>query len=97
MNKNELDQYFATMEQRLRQAVREEVDTKLDGIEAAIGSLNDEGTGGSGLVGQLARTNARVDELFQLKHVGMGVILSITVAGALILMGIKSWIAEIVR
>lgn len=76
---------------------------QIESIMKSIGEVNDDETGGSGLAGRMARiettltekikeTDKRVDHLYGLKQVGMGVVLAATSLSFFIVDGFKSWI-----
>lgn len=73
------------------------VSATITGLEKKIGEESEDGLGGTGLAGQVARTNARVDQLFGLKQVGVGITLSLGVTGALLFLGVKHWVLELVQ
>lgn len=95
MTRDELDRYFAEQREITRKTIREECEIQMRPIHAALGTVNDSGTGGTGLAGQMARTNARVDEIFRLKHMGLGAIVALSLTGALILLGVKAWVVSL--
>lgn len=70
---------------------------KVDLILEAIGKKDSSGTGGTGLVGDLARTQAslkqtddRVAHLYSLKHIGVGMLVALGGTAALLYAGAKS-------
>jgi hypothetical protein len=62
---------------------------------AAIGKAADDGKGGSGLFGEVLRLKTDVRGLLDLKTKGLGFIGAIVLFGALIVLGIKGWIADL--
>ena len=60
---------------------------------AAIGKPADDGKGGTGLFGEVLRLKNDVRGLLDLKTKGMGFIGAIVLFGALIILGLKGWIA----
>lgn len=62
---------------------------------AAIGKAADDGKGGSGLFGEVMRLKNDVRGLLDLKTKGLGFIGAIVLFGALIVLGIKGWIADL--
>ena len=60
----------------------------------AIGKPADDGKGGSGLFGEVLRLKTDVRGLLDLKTKGLGFIGAIVLFGALIVLGIKGWIAD---
>jgi hypothetical protein len=63
---------------------------------AAIGKVSDDGKGGSGLLGEVMRLKTDVRGLLDLKTKGLGFIGAIVLFGALIILGLKGWIAGLV-
>jgi hypothetical protein len=61
----------------------------------AIGKASDDGKGGSGLLGEVMRLKTDVRGLLDLKTKGLGFIGAIVLFGALIVLGIKGWIADL--
>lgn len=61
----------------------------------AIGEESSDGKGGSGLMGRIARLQTKVDEIVALKNKGLGIVMAVGLFGAVILMGIRSWIGSI--
>lgn len=55
-----------------------------------------DGSGGSGLIGDLRSTARDVAGLKSLKTLGTGFVSALTVFGALIFMGVQEWISNIV-
>lgn len=78
---------------------RQEVRHDLKALSDRIGATNDAGSGGTGLAGDLARTKTRVYELVKIKDTGTGWIkataATLAVTGALILLGAKAFIVEL--
>lgn len=97
MDKEELKIHFANLREDLRHTIRTEVEAQVGPIKQAIGEMNDSGDGGTGLSGQLARTMSRVDQLFTLKNIGVGVILTLSVTGTVLFLGIKGWIVSLLK
>lgn len=69
---------------------------KMETLIKAIGEKNDKGDGGTGLVGELARTNARlddtnerVDHLYSLRNIGLGMFMAIGALSVFIVAGVK--------
>ena len=62
----------------------------------AIGEESFDGKGGSGLIGKLARLENKVDGIIELKNKGIGIIMAVGIFGAVIILGIRSWITSIV-
>lgn len=86
-----------SMRGHIYQAVREELGVQLQPIRDVIGEVNEDGTGGSGLSGQLARTVTKVDTLFAYRNIGAGFLLAISVTSALLYLGLKGWLIGIVH
>ena len=61
----------------------------------AIGERSDDGKGGSGLVGEIARLQRDMSEIIALKNQGVGLIVAVYIFGVLIVLGIRQWIANI--
>ncbi len=61
----------------------------------AIGKPADDGKGGSGLFGEVLRLKSDVKGLLDLKTKGLGFIGAVVLFGALIVLGIKGWIADL--
>lgn len=67
-----------------------------DALSAKLGEEpNSDGEGGRGLIGDLRKTTREVGSLKSLKTMGIGAIAAITFLGALVVLGIRSWIADI--
>ena len=62
-------------------------------IRAVLGQETDDGAGGTGLTGRLIRIEARVAAIETLKNQVLGAAAAVTLFGALILMGVKAWLA----
>jgi len=65
-------------------------------LRAHVGMVNDQGDGGSGMAGELARTRVQVRQLINLKWAGTGIVAAVTVFGALLLLGVKAWIGDVI-
>ena len=81
-----------------RQEVREaliSMKTQHEKMLDAIGKPADDGKGGSGLFGEVLRLKTDVRGLLDLKTKGLGFIGAIVLFGALIVLGIKGWIADL--
>lgn len=83
------------MQEDMRRIVKEEIDARIKPLETSIGELDNSGKGGTGLTGQIARTNARVDELFGLRNTGFGVLIALSITGGVLYLGIKSWVRSL--
>ena len=59
-------------------------------LSERIGKVSEDGLGGTGLSGQLARTNARVDHLYSLKYMGVGILVAFGMTGAFVVNSIKN-------
>lgn len=79
------------------QRVSADIEGMRQELEKHIGKLSEDGKGGTGLTGQLARTNERVDQLFNLKFAGVGFTLALSLTGAVLLLGLKTWLVELVH
>lgn len=84
-------------ESRMRETVRAEIERELRPLRDAIGEVNDEKTGGTGLAGELARTTSNVNQLFAIRNIGVGVFMAVGLAGALLLLGVKAWVLDLVH
>ena len=94
-----LENASAVGEQALDQSVATQLvllNFKMEILIEAIGKKNDKGDGGTGLVGELARTNARlddtnerVDHLYSLRNIGIGMFMAIGALSVVIIAGIK--------
>lgn len=74
---------------------------KIDLILQRLGEPDSSGTGGTGIVGDIARTNARiketnarVDHLFRLKYIGVGILITIGGTAFLLVAGLKGIITD---
>lgn len=70
------------------------VSASIAAVQKELGELSQDGRGGTGLVGQLARTNDRVDQLFKLRYIGGGAFLALSLSGAVLYLGVKAWVVE---
>jgi len=68
----------------------------LEHLAEVIGRRSDDGKGGSGLIGEMARLQRDVGELLALKNQGIGLIIAVSIFGVLIVLGIRQWIAGII-
>ena len=68
----------------------------LERLTNAIGDLSQDGKGGSGLVGEIARLQRDVSEIIALKNQGIGLIIAVSIFGVLIVLGIRQWITGII-
>lgn len=92
MDKNEFEILFARQREEMRLVIREEIELHIAPLRISIGQINDEGNGGTGLAGEVARTRSRVNQLFRLRDIGAGVFLAISLTGAVLIAGLKSWV-----
>ena len=93
--RNPYDRNHADLE-AFRAEVRdgmEEMRQQHAALISAIGHASDDGKGGSGLLGEVMRLKNDVRGLLDLKTKGMGFIGAIVLFGALIILGVKGWIA----
>lgn len=65
-------------------------------LKTVVGVQSEDGSTGTGLAGQLGRTRSQVRQLINLKWAGTGIVAAVTVFGALLLLGVKQWIGEVV-
>ena len=79
--------------------------TKLDQLIKLIGENDSSGTGGTGLAGELARNyhdagrrfselDKKIDHLYSLKHVGVGIFVTLGSTAAILWAGTRSILAE---
>lgn len=68
----------------------------LERLTNAIGELSQDGKGGSGLSGEIARLQRDVSEIIALKNQGIGLIIAVSIFGVLIVLGIRQWITGII-
>lgn len=61
-------------------------------IRKAIGTENDAGDGGQGIVGRVARMERDVRGLVVIKQRALGAVAAVSLFGALILAGAKVWL-----
>lgn len=77
------------------------INTKLDHIIKTIGEEDPSGAGGTGLSGGLARAKhenairfasleSKVGHLYSLKHIGIGILVTVGATGTLLLLGAKA-------
>lgn len=64
-------------------------------IKDRLGSANDHADGGTGLTGEVLRLKAQVEGLLKLKYMGAGIVASVTLFGALLFLGVKSFIQTV--
>ena len=65
-------------------------------LTEAIGERSQDGKGGSGLVGEIARLQRDVSEIIALKNQGIGLIIAVSIFGVLIVLGIRQWIGNVI-
>lgn len=98
---DELDRKFKelriSMRADMEELIEREVARATQPLKDSIGQLSPDGRGGTGVVGQIARVNVRVDELFSWKYVGIGAIGALGACGTLLWLGLKSWIHKIAQ
>lgn len=85
-----------TEQRRENELLRRELNIEFSAMKETIGKVNEKGDGGTGLAGTVARNNTRVDDLFRIKHIGLGILTAATFSAALIYMGVKAWVVETV-
>lgn len=78
------------------QPTHHDLEAKLDSLIALIGEPSADGKGGHGLIGQINRLAATVDDLTALKNKGVGVIFAVGLFGVLIVLGVRQWIGNII-
>ena len=64
----------------------------LERLAQAIGERSADGKGGTGLVGEIARVQRDLAELIALKNQGIGLIIAVSIFGALIVLGLRNLI-----
>lgn len=72
------------------------VETRLTEIHRSIGEMSQDGKGGSGLSGEIARLQRDVSEIIALKNQGIGLIIAVSIFGVLIVLGIRQWIGGVI-
>lgn len=72
------------------------VEARLTDIHRAIGEMSQDGKGGTGLSGEIARLQKDMTEIVALKNQGIGLIIAVSIFGALIVLGVRQWIAGII-
>lgn len=65
-------------------------------ILRTLGEPSDDGKGGSGLIGELRRTQATVGELNSLKSMGRGFLVALTITAGMMALAAKAWLASII-
>ncbi len=79
--------------------------TKLDYLIKLVGEKDSAGTGGTGLAGEIARNHheagtrlseldKKIDHLYSLKHVGVGLLIALGGTAVVLLAGVKSILAD---
>lgn len=63
-----------------------------EAIALAIGKPSDDGKGGSGMWGEIRRTQSDLSSLTALRNQGIGLIAAVTLFGTLIVLGVKQWV-----
>ena len=77
-------------------ALMQERGVLLQRLVDAIGEESPDGKGGTGLMGRIARLQNKVDEIVALKNTGIGIVMAVSLFGALIVLGIRGWIASVI-
>ena len=58
--------------------------------------MSQDGKGGTGLAGEIARLRRDVSEIIALKNQGIGLIIAVSIFGVLIVLGIRQWIGNVI-
>lgn len=100
--RREMGERFDTLEEKVGESNTDRTGgTGLIGdvlaLKTVVGAQSEDGMTGTGLAGQLGRTRAQVRQLINLKWAGTGIVAAVTVFGALLLLGVKAWIGDIVE
>lgn len=73
----------------------ERMQAGFDAVHLSIGKPSDDGKGGSGLWGEVRRTQVDLAALTALRNQGVGLIAAVGLFGVLIVLGVKQWIAQV--
>lgn len=84
--------HLTSQQRHDNELLRREVLLEVAAIKETVGKVNEQGTGGTGLAGAVARNNTRVDDLFRIKHIGMGIVTAVALVAGLLYIGIKAWV-----
>jgi hypothetical protein len=66
-------------------------------LSERVGEPAPDGRGGTGLIGDVASVKADVAALKSLRDRGLGALAAITLLGAILVLGFKTWVAQIAK
>ena len=72
------------------------MESRLTDVHKSIGEMSQDGKGGTGLAGEIARLQRDVSEIIALKNQGIGLIIAVSIFGVLIVLGIRQWIGGVI-
>lgn len=84
-------EFYAEMRQN-----HAEMSAQLEKLAERLGAPGEDGASGTGLTGEVLRMKNDVQGLLNFRNQGVGFIAAVTLFAALIIIGLKGWITEIV-